>query len=841
MQYLHSKTTFAYATYKRLIKMALPVLIGAALCACNGNDTAQAPKITTPAIVPWAENTPVAYFISATSTESLTYSLLQTADSAQFFINAKTGELTTSKGLDFEVPTDANHDGNYELAVMVVDSSKRSTRHDFMLKIEDAETLKLGVSFPTAGSNVGGYEGNFHIRGRILDENTPVSAPRKGIEVLINGNPAKFPTNANGNWVAEIPLSKGNNTVKIQLLNSGKLKDETQLNFDNSPIVLPSTAVSDGANKIISVDASGRFIVRKSLLNDSIETLASINQNEIKNINCVEFEQVELSSDGTQVVALCRSQKSTHAVLSLNLTTGILRTIVPDVGFLGGYYDYKFDFEWLSNTQLLFKADTQFFVVDLTAGTFKQFSGVAEGGLSDLAVEFFIDGSKVYSTVNRWENGFNLVEFDINDVSALDSEKGTVVARTSELRTDYTQSAKAFAGKVYTASGQFIYETDIVSKQMRSINLQPNKVAQLLTRSGLNQQSNIVRVDGTKLIMRGPENSGLFSVNLSTGEMTPLPSGITEHMLSNSISISPNSDELLHFGVSDNYYLKVSLNDFSIKEERNLSEAIRIKSYYGKMDYDWKNNIIYRYRATSWGGEGPTSDPLIMAFDVNADQDIPLVSTNDLFRLPSPAYGLYRVGNVRVTDDPNVVWFSAVVYDPEGDDLAGVYSLDIKNRKIKLLYQFRGEPLVTDFNEPYLSNYSTTLQGMALTEWNKNYIQLLKKDGSLTTLIPENSPYRFSQAADIDTKGEQMYFVSYLRDPALGIWDWDWRSGALYDHNIASNTQRLVASRTEGRGLPLSSADFKIDRTREVFINVAYGNFMQVDLYSGDRVLKAPK
>ena len=86
------------------------------------------------------ENTTAVTTVTATDPENgtVTYSITGGADAAKFSIDPLTGVLVFNTAPDFDVPTDANADNNYEVQVTVTDAGNLTDVQDITVSVTDA-------------------------------------------------------------------------------------------------------------------------------------------------------------------------------------------------------------------------------------------------------------------------------------------------------------------------------------------------------------------------------------------------------------------------------------------------------------------------------------------------------------------------------------------------------------------------------------------------------------------------------------------------------------------------------------------------------------------------------
>ena len=118
----------------------------------DGND---APTITSSATNAVPENQTTAIDVNTqdqegdTEASGLTYALSGGADVALFSINSNTGVVTFNNAPDFENPSDANADNNYELIVTVTDSGGLTDTQTITITVTDANDAPTITSLAT--------------------------------------------------------------------------------------------------------------------------------------------------------------------------------------------------------------------------------------------------------------------------------------------------------------------------------------------------------------------------------------------------------------------------------------------------------------------------------------------------------------------------------------------------------------------------------------------------------------------------------------------------------------------------------------------------------------------
>ncbi|MBK9488883.1 MAG: cadherin domain-containing protein [Haliscomenobacter sp.] len=131
--------------------------------AVTVTDVNEPPSITSngagpTAIVPVVENNTAVTTVTATDPENAynvpKFTLPGGADAALFTINAATGALSFITAPNFEVPTDANTDNNYEVQVTVTDAGLLTDVQDITVPVSNANENPM-ITSDGAGPNAG--------------------------------------------------------------------------------------------------------------------------------------------------------------------------------------------------------------------------------------------------------------------------------------------------------------------------------------------------------------------------------------------------------------------------------------------------------------------------------------------------------------------------------------------------------------------------------------------------------------------------------------------------------------------------------------------------------------
>lgn len=161
-------------------------------------------------------NTATGYTATATDDDgdNLTFGISGGADQAAFSIDPASGDLSFVQAPDFDVPTDADANNDYEVQLSVDDGRGGSDALDVTVTVVEAG-LTVAVTFPTVKANLGGGVAVTTVTGNIVD---PAGAPINPADINfvdVNGNVATFDAGNPARWSVQVPVSAGPNTLDI--------------------------------------------------------------------------------------------------------------------------------------------------------------------------------------------------------------------------------------------------------------------------------------------------------------------------------------------------------------------------------------------------------------------------------------------------------------------------------------------------------------------------------------------------------------------------------------------------------------------------------------------------
>lgn len=798
-----------------------------ALAACGGNDKVgdDAPKLDIPVIIEWDENTAFSYAITATGAEPMTYQLLQSEDASRFSLDKNTG-LLTSAAFDFEAPDDADQDHLYELNLIVQDIESRAASQEFIIRVVNKDELVARVSFPPAGANIGGFESQFHLRGYLSNEGQRVTQVPDNLQITVGNQSATFSADGTGEWIVEVPVSSGLNPMQVKLLQNGQEIYSLGYSLENTPIPMVGSAISNGSADIYSIDISGRSILLSSTMQLSL--------NDVSGLGCTSFNRIQFDDYGTQLLVSCIDQNSQETLFLHNIATGDNKTLVSGLA-----PNYSRQFEWINGEYLLFSVNSNFYnLVNLNTSEVKTIELLQLDESSDYEPWFYIANGAIF--IYTYHAGF--YEWFAHDLqSILDDPANSIQINplASGIQANFSGQVASAENFVYFVHNNSIEVLDTDNNSVDNLQLEPsNDANQLFNGTAVPA---IVYVGSSSLILRSPGNGSLYKIDRNTGLTTAINGKYNDFVgLGWDLSVSPEGDEIVTYDHSSHQFVRASYGDFSVSESKDLSNYLWDSNYaYGKMDFDWANNILYRHRVIFWGGAEPNPEPLVFAYHIEDDYEQPLLTSYDLYDLVGDSSLSYRIGETIVTDNPNELWFSWLALNPAGGALEGVGAYNVVSQSVSPVYQYFNDSSVIQSDDPYLSSWSDSINGVVLTEWNDGYVALLDKNGTFTELQASFSPYGMTNSADIDDQRNLLYYNGFVTTGDNNIPDY--ATVEINEINLNTGEQRLVASATKGYGFNFAGSELKLNENNKVLLGTYGGLLVIIDTYTGDRVLKTVK
>lgn len=794
-----------------------------------------APILTLPEVLDWQENQTLSYTIPAEGTGTLSYILEESVDSGLFTLNESTGVLTASVNFDFESPTDADQNGVYELSIAVSNENNQTTQSSFTISVLDIDEYNAKVSFPALGSNVGGYEGDFHIRGYLEGNGVKALSLPDNVGINVNGVAAIFYDDGTGNWAAEVPLQIGDNALNIEVLIDGQVESTRTVSLQNTPVLDVRTQVSDGITSRYAIDLNATDIIKSSLNSDDSQSILSV-KGLAESTGCEVFVNILLSSNGQNLAVLCSASAAINSSVILIDLADTTSEIYPlsFKAFAGTVV------KWVNNGYLFFRDQSvllnQFYLLDFSDGSTKNFSVTftAGGGIDNDIL--FTNGAIIYSNAFKSATDFGSVwaHFDLTEIINTTDTVSTINA-TEETGIPLTNSIVDMYAKdniAYFTDGVTLYLQDFTAHTTSEIPLSPAFSPQASFGSAI-----FVFFDGSKAVFRYTSTRALFSVDLKSGVVTPVYNGPALSRATE-LSVKPDNSEMFSYSRSNYRTSITNLETYDLLEVGNIGEELAYADRAsGHSYFDWQNRILYRSHILSFVGVSPSDESLLSAYDFDANTDTVILTSNVLHAYFNVENARYRVDDVTIAAE-NILWFSAVVSYSGGGGSEGVYALDKQTGVITEISQTVYDDSVFDLNGPYLSDYIPELDGVILTKWNDGSLAILKSNGDTTVLVEPETPYIFTRSAHYDSERELIYFNGYYKSSGFNFPDNESIEIIEYDLKKTENQQRLVSSRAQGVGFSFARLKHSYNQKQQLIYAELNGHLLIIDSYSGDRVIK---
>ncbi len=684
------------------------------------------------------------------------------------------------------------------------------------------------VTFPVAQSNVGGSATSIHIRGYVTRDGEKELDDSSDISVTVNNIAADFVDDGTGNWIVEVPLQLGMNTFDVEVRQGDELEFSESSSVDNSPVMRPDLAVSDGASSTYGIDMGGVYVLQTAITGGEVETLARVSEI----AGCQKFQTLFLSGDADKLAVTCSSgTEENDRVVLFDLSDDTVKSFA-----LGFQLSLNGSVDWVTDTHLLFNQHaapaSSFSLLNVSDGSITEFNVAfnEENGGSIIADKLFIDGLRVYVDASSSSSDATIIwtYFDLDAVIDTPEAVGTLVATESGSVFSSVDDIVAVDGKAYYLDLSSLVLWDLNTGNTSEIPLSAT-VADAY-QSGI---FTIVYHDESRLVARYSGTSQLFSVALSSGVTTPITESPKLWGATN-LSVNPDSSELFSYSFANYRTNRIELGSHTLSETDNLAGLYYIDTMYENIRYDWENQAMYRNHVLSWSGVTPSDDPLVLKYNFSSGNDLPVLTSNDLADYFGYGNARYRVDDVSFGENENTLLFAAAIFLADSSSIKGVFTLDMQTREIAPLIN---EPHANStIDPPYLSDFYPQVNGVFLVEWRGGYLKILEVDGNVTELVAAHSPYLTTRTATFDSQRNLIYFDGYREGATEG--QADFTTVEVVEYNLSSDQQRMVASNSVGQGLPFAWFHHEYNQNQQVLYSTLYGGLLIVDAYSGDRVLK---
>jgi hypothetical protein len=296
----------------------------------DGND---APVFTSAATANAASgSTDTGYTATATDADgdTLTFSISGGVDQAEFSIDSSSGVLSFVTPSDFNAPTDADANNDYEVQLTVDDGNTGTDTLDLVVTVIEG-AIYVEVTYPTPNANLGGVVTTITVTGNVVD---PTGAPINPADIAsldVNGHLATLDAGDPSRWSAQVNVIPGTASYPVNFRRSD---NSTQSLFP----VWENTEVYTGFDDIEFDAANDRALVLDTYLDAIISVRAT---NGFRSVLTINFDgqgpnfgsPTGFTHDAANDRVLITDQ-SADALFSVDLTTGA-RAYVSRAGFVG--------------------------------------------------------------------------------------------------------------------------------------------------------------------------------------------------------------------------------------------------------------------------------------------------------------------------------------------------------------------------------------------------------------------------------------------------------------------------------------------------------------------------
>ncbi|MFC6979365.1 hypothetical protein [Microbulbifer taiwanensis] len=152
-------------------------------------------------------NSATGYTAAATDADgdTLTFTL-SGDDGALFEIDSGTGALSFVSAPDFENPSDADADNDYEVELEVSDGKEGTDRQAVVISVTDQTQLVAKVSYPTPNANLGGLADQTSVTGILIDEEDDQVLASDINTLSVNNNFATFDLDEPHRWRVQVAV-----------------------------------------------------------------------------------------------------------------------------------------------------------------------------------------------------------------------------------------------------------------------------------------------------------------------------------------------------------------------------------------------------------------------------------------------------------------------------------------------------------------------------------------------------------------------------------------------------------------------------------------------------------
>ncbi|PCK07146.1 MAG: hypothetical protein COA42_15785 [Alteromonadaceae bacterium] len=287
---LSSNFPFSNSPLKAIKRSAL-ILATSMIYACGGGsagtpnnpppqNTNNIPVITSVDQLSVAESSDWTHTITATDSDgdTIRFSISGGDDRAVFQINPVSGELSSIANFDYESPQDQNADNSYQVIIDASDQNTGIARQTVTVDVSGSRLTPVAL-LPIPNSNLLGMAETVRIRGKLTASDGVLENHQAS--VTVNDVDVTFDSDDNSFWYADIPLTVGDNTVEVVLIDSdGGGDDILVYSLDNTASIQRIKAAANATpgaepQAMFFLDVAQQAILRREFVDNETAVISS--------------------------------------------------------------------------------------------------------------------------------------------------------------------------------------------------------------------------------------------------------------------------------------------------------------------------------------------------------------------------------------------------------------------------------------------------------------------------------------------------------------------------------------------------------------------------------------
>lgn len=709
--------------------------------------------------------------------------------------------------------------------------------------------IEAQIVFPPAGSNLLEAADQLHIRGKITYPESSVQVQTQDLSLTVDGVEAEF-IDDTSDWIVEIPLSQGTNTLSVSLTYQEQLTHSFDWPVNNRTLPDFRRSTADSTGNIYSIDIAGTRILKIGTGTSGSETLLTVEQALEHTTLCEYFNEINLSNAADKLLISCAAGNGVDTIKVVffiyDINTQSFRLAASNIP----YTNLERTYYWIENTHLLFRiSESNFIVIDLVNSLTNHLTIVPPANYdtpSSTDWLYIFDGTKVYFPIKE-AGSLNESWYSFEPplvLSATDPNININVEVSDVTVQNQSTYAQIYSikNKVYQTQSNELFELDLNTLEYRTISLSQN------SNTEKNKLFRILTGNDNSVVLRTVDsNNELLTVNLNTADVTYINRTLSSNAIlkgRSQILISPDNTKLIAFNETDGEFSEINATDYKQQYKVTLeAEPPKGIFVYSSTSMDWDNNILYRlFHYPNIASYSESNPEVLYSYDINSSAYSVVLKTNDLETYFSSNQYFLHVGNPSFVPSMQSLWFPINGQSRSSSDDTqpnGVYALNLNTKELSTIYH---DSRTTDRHSyAEISNYSDSRNGVIYTEQAFGEVAHIQHDGTRTELFPAATPFSWTSSPIIDEQRNCIYFIGSKAIPESPGYSPDPSSFELVKYDFQTDTMHVLASQTKGHGISISSYGkyLDLDESRDLLYGAMDGYLFIIDAQSGDRVIRA--